>query len=90
MRTAVLTVSGDALLAANMCEGYSWIQRQLREQFAGSAVVYLNLANGSIGYLPPADLYDLDVYPVWQTPFARGGLERMIDEMTNAIEQVVN
>ena len=49
----------------------------------------MNLVNGSIGYLPPADLYDTEVYPVWQTPFARGGLERMIDTMTETIEELL-
>ena len=48
----------------------------------------MNLINGSVGYLPPADLYDLDVYPVWQTPFDRGCLERISDAMTAAIENL--
>ena len=68
---------GDALLAANMAEAYSQIQQQLRAAFPDTAVAYLNLANGSIGYLPPADLYDEDLYQVWQTPFDRGSLERL-------------
>jgi hypothetical protein len=40
-------------------------------------VVWLNLVNGSIGYLPPAPLYDVEVYQVWQTPFDRGSLEML-------------
>lgn len=68
---------GDAILVANMCEAYSAIQRNLREQFPGRPLIYLNLANGSVGYLPPAHRYDEDVYQVWQTPFERGSLERL-------------
>jgi hypothetical protein len=30
-----------------------------------------------LGYLPPAPLYDVDIYQVWQTPFERGGLEKV-------------
>jgi len=36
-----------------------------------------------------AHLYDFDVYPAWQTPFARGSLERVIDGMTDALNQLV-
>ena len=48
----------------------------------------MNLINGSVGYLPPADLYDTDVYPVWQTPFDRGCLEQIGDAITKAIEEL--
>jgi hypothetical protein len=68
---------GEALLIGTMAEAYSRIQRRMRAEFVGHAVVWLNLVNGSIGYLPPADLYGTDVYPVWQTPFDRGSLERL-------------
>ena len=37
----------------------------------------INIANGPYcGYLPPMSLYDQDLYPVWQTPYERGSLER--------------
>ncbi|MFK5923160.1 MAG: neutral/alkaline non-lysosomal ceramidase N-terminal domain-containing protein [Verrucomicrobiota bacterium] len=68
---------GDAFLIANMLESYSWIQQELRKEFPDSPVIYLNLANGSMGYLPLAELYDEDVYQVWQTPFAAGSLEKL-------------
>ncbi len=79
---------GDALLAANMAEAYSQIQQHLRAAFPDNAVAYLNLTNGSIGYLPPSDLYDEDLYQEWQTPFDRGSLEALeaaIIEAFNAI-----
>ncbi len=68
---------GDAFLVANMLESYSWIQQELREEFPDSPVIYLNLANGSMGYLPPEKMYVEDVYQVWQTPFAAGSLEKL-------------
>jgi hypothetical protein len=42
-------------------------------------VAVLNLANGSCGYLAPAPLYAEDIYAVWQSPFAAGGLEELVE-----------
>jgi len=66
---------GEALLLGTPAEAYSSIQRDVRAAFPDRAVAWLNLVNGSIGYLPPAALYDLEIYQAWQTPFARGSLE---------------
>ena len=80
---------GDAVIVGSCCEAYSQLQMELRQRFPELTIVCLNLANGSIGYLPPTELYDVDVYPVWQTPFARGGLETMTETMAGAIEGLV-
>jgi hypothetical protein len=61
---------GEAVLVGSCCEPYSWLQQELRRRFADRTVICMNLINGSIGYLPPASLYDRDVYPVWQTPLS--------------------
>ena len=53
-------------------------------------MICMNLINGSVGYLPPADLYDVDAYPVWQTPFDRGCLERIGETMAGAIEELLD
>jgi hypothetical protein len=50
----------------------------------------MNLINGSLGYLPPAELYDADTYTVWQTPFDRGSYERVLETMTREIRDVLN
>jgi hypothetical protein len=50
----------------------------------------MNLINGSIGYLPPAELYDSDLYTVWQPPFDRDSYERLLETMTQAISDVLN
>lgn len=81
---------GDAVLVGCCGEAYSILQTELRRRFAPRAVVCMNLINGSIGYLPPEPLYDLDLYQVWQTPFDRGSLERVIAAMSDAIEQVLD
>ncbi len=80
---------GDAVLIGCAGEAYSQLQQEMRSRFPDLAVICMNLINGSVGYLPPADLYDVDVYPVWQTPFDRGCLERVTDSMTNAIKELL-
>ena len=81
---------GDVVLTGTCCEPYSLLQTELRRRFDGHSLVCMNLINGSLGYLPPRDRYDLDVYPVWQTPFDRGSLEKTFETMTKAIEDVLN
>jgi len=80
---------GDAVLVGSCCEPYSILQRELRQRFSGQTIICMNLINGSIGYLPPEGLYDTDVYPVWQTPFDRGSLEKTLESMTQAIHDVL-
>jgi hypothetical protein len=79
---------GDAVLVGCAGEAYSGLQRELRNRFPDLTVICMNLINGSVGYLPPADLYEVDVYPVWQTPFDRGSLERVSAAMTSAIKKL--
>ena len=80
---------GDAIRIGSCCEPYSVLQQELRRRFPGHTILCMNLINGSIGYLPPEDLYDTDVYPVWQTPFDRGSLEATIETMTSGITQLL-
>ena len=80
---------GDAILVGSCCEAYSVLQQSLRDRFAGQAIICMNLINGSLGYLPPAGLYDTNIYPVWQTPFDRGSLEYVLAAMIGAIEGVL-
>jgi hypothetical protein len=81
---------GDAVLVGSCCEAYSILQREIRRRFADSTILCMNLINGSIGYLPPAEYYDADVYAVWQTPFDRGSYERLLETMTREIRDVLN
>jgi hypothetical protein len=68
---------GEALVLGTLAEAYSAIQMNVRRAFPDHAVAWLNLVNGSVGYLPPEPLYDLDIYQAWQTPFDRGSLEKL-------------
>ena len=80
---------GEAIWVGSSAESYSVFQTTLRNRFPQTALVCLNLINGSIGYLPPDELYDEDVYQVWQTPFDRGGLEQAIETMTSVIARTI-
>jgi hypothetical protein len=64
------------------------LQTELRRQFESQSIVCMNLINGSLGYLPPSERYDSDIYPVWQTPFERGSLEKTLQAMIQAINHV--
>jgi hypothetical protein len=81
---------GDAVLVGSCCEAYSVLQRELRRRFPDTMIVCMNLINGSIGYLPPAEFYDEDVYAVWQTPFDRGSYERLFETMVREIRDACN
>lgn len=88
-QTALMPVwlwrTGEALWVAHPNEAYSALQTVLRRAFPQYVVVVMNVTNGHFGYLPPADLYAKDIYPVWQTPFAAGGLEKLIAACEKAI-----
>jgi hypothetical protein len=76
---------GDAVLVGCCGEAYSLLQRELRRRFADRTVVCMNLINGSIGYMPPREVYDQDLYQVWQTPFAAGSLEATLEAMSETL-----
>jgi len=70
---------GDAALCAVPFEAYSVLQTQLRAAFPEAPLLVLNIGNGHLGYLPPRECYGHNLYTVWQTPFASGGLECLIE-----------
>jgi len=76
---------GDALLIAQREECYSCFQQELRRRFPDKAIIVINLTNGSCGYLPPAPLYELDIYQVWQTPYAQGGAEKLLEAVAEEL-----
>jgi hypothetical protein len=80
---------GDAVLVGCSAEAYSILQQELRRGFPDNAIICMNLINGSSGYLPPQELYDEDLYQVWQTPFDRGSLELVIEAMARAVGDVL-
>lgn len=80
---------GPCVFVGQEGEGFSSLQTDLRAAFPDLAVVVMNVTNGSIGYLPPSALYDVDMYEVWQTPFARGCLEAVTAAAKGAIEELL-
>ena len=80
---------GDAFVVGQPNEAFSVFQVDLRRRFAPATMVVMNLVNGGeAGYLPPHDLYDLDMYEVNQTPFSRGSLERLLESATEALKRL--
>ena len=79
---------GDVVLIGSKAEAYSVLQTELRSHFPQETLVCMNLINGSIGYLAPRELYEQNVYQVWQTPFASGALEATIKGMARIIDQI--
>lgn len=70
---------GELIIVGHPGEAYSPFQRELRHELPDAGVFALNLTNGfSVGYLPPGDLYKLDVYQVWQAALGAGALEQLI------------
>ncbi|MGH3658973.1 MAG: hypothetical protein ACRDUA_20145, partial [Micromonosporaceae bacterium] len=69
---------GDVVFVAQPGEAYSVFQQSVREGAPAAAVFVLNLTNGhSLGYLPPREAYDHDIYQVWQTAYGAGTLEQV-------------
>lgn len=79
---------GDMFIVGQPNEAYSALQMGLREAFCDTAVVVMNCVNGSMGYLPPRDLYNDDIYQVWQTPFARGGHEKNLEACIKGVRRL--
>lgn len=69
---------GDSFMIGQPNEAYSYFQREIRKQLSPQAVAVMNMVNGSVGYLPPRELYNKDIYQEWQTPFAAGSLELLV------------
>ncbi|EPR70445.1 hypothetical protein ADIWIN_3564 [Winogradskyella psychrotolerans RS-3] len=77
---------GDCRIVVQPNEAYAVFQQTLREKFSSAPVVVGNIVNGHIGYLPPKELYDKDMYTVWQTPFEAGAYEVLVQEVLNKMK----
>ncbi len=79
---------GRLLVVGSPTESYSELQVKLRARYPDFAVLVMNVVNGALGYLPPRELYPLDLYPVWETPFAEGGFELLTDAVTAMLDEL--
>lgn len=80
---------GDSFLIGQPNEAYSNFQTELRKALEPHAIGVINIVNGYIGYLPNSSLYAYDIYSVWQTPFAEGSLELLIDTAKKSVIQLI-
>lgn len=76
---------GNAIVVAQANEAYSVYQMQIRKVFPNHCIAFVNIANGYVGYLAPNELYEKDIYAVWQSPYDKGSLEILIKETEKAI-----
>lgn len=81
---------GDSILLGQPNEAYSDFQIALRAALPGRAIAVMNVVNGHSGYLSPPELYDQDVYQVWQSPFERESLPRLINACQQAIGAILH
>jgi hypothetical protein len=79
---------GRLLVVGSPTESYSELQVKLRARYPDFAVLVMNVVNGALGYLPPRELYPLDLYPVWETPFAEGSFELLVDAITTMLDEL--
>lgn len=80
---------GDAVLVAQANEAYSCYQTIIRNEFPNHTIAFINIANGYVGYLAPKELYNKDIYAVWQSPYASGSLEILIEETKLGIQTLL-
>ncbi len=81
---------GDCVVVGVPGEPYSRLQVELRERHPDLCIFVLGVTNAGLSaYLPVEEAYDHDVYQAWQTPYARGCLERVIEAIDGGIARLV-
>lgn len=81
---------GNSFIIAQPNEAYSVFQINLRRELLPFTITAINLANGSIGYLPPEELYKKECYSVLQTPFESGSLEMLTNIAIETVKQMLS
>lgn len=81
---------GDLFIVAVPNEAYSVLQQHLRAVVAPHPLLVITLANGGRGYLCPRECYGENRYPVWQSPFAAGSLELVINRLADALRTLAD
>ena len=78
---------GDAFLVGAPAEPYSAYQKEIRARFPGHAVMVLNIVNGNVGYLAPAETYDKPgLYQIKISLFQPGCMEQVIDDTAKSLK----
>ena len=78
---------GDAFIVGAPAEPYSAFQKEIRARFPGHAVAVLNIANGNVGYLAPAETYDKPgLYQIKISLFQPGCMEQVIEDTAKSLK----
>ena len=81
---------GDCVFVGVPGEPYSKLQLELRERHPQHAIYVLGVTNADLSaYLPVDAAYDHDIYQAWQTPYARGCLERVLDAVDGTLTRML-
>ena len=84
-----LVQMGDAFIVGAPAEPYSAFQQEIRKRFPGHAVAVLNIVNGNIGYLAPAETYDKPgLYQIKISLFKPGCMEQVIEDTTRRMKEL--
>ena len=86
VRTTLLQI-GDAFLVGAPAEPYSAFQKEIRARFPGHAVMVLNIVNGNVGYLAPAETYSKPgLYQIKISLFRPGCMEQVIEDTAKSLK----
>jgi hypothetical protein len=78
---------GDAIWVGVQGESYSLLQTELRRRFPHNVIVVASIAaDWGASYLPPRELYDTGIYQESIAVVAAGGLERLIEAISERIQ----
>ena len=87
---ATLWRMGDSCWLAIQGEHYQILQTQLREKFPDAALMICTIASDwTASYLPPADIYDKQIYQESIAIVAPGSLERVIENVAEEIGNLI-
>jgi len=80
---------GDAFLVGAPAEAYAVFQQEIRKRFPGHAVMVLNIVNGNVGYLAPAETYNKPgLYQIKISLFKPGCMEQVIEDTTKSMKEL--
>ncbi len=80
---------GDAFVVAMPGEMHTEFQMRLRDRFPQAKIAVLNIANGSLGYLPPAEEFGMRTYQAQIALHKSGSNDRVLDAATGAIKEMI-
>jgi len=87
--STTLVQLGDAFLVGAPAEPYSAYQKEIRARFPGHAVMVLNIVNGNVGYLAPAETYDKPgLYQIKISLFKPGCMEQVIEDTAKSLKEL--